>query len=212
MGERRLFGEVREPPNRPVECLREVPDVAAQQRQDVIPARPQRRNRDRDDVDPIEQVLPKRTRSNQRFQVSIGRADHSCLADDGRLATEAMEGAVVQQAQELRLERCRQVANLVQEEDAVARPFGIALMPAVCAGESATLVAEQLAFHELPGDRRAVDSHEWRARTPRDLVEKASGDLLADTALPGEQQTAVDIGHASKQRLDPAHRFRQPQG
>jgi hypothetical protein len=47
MRERRLLGWARQTTDRPVEGLGEVSDVPAQQRQDVVRARPQRRNGDR---------------------------------------------------------------------------------------------------------------------------------------------------------------------
>jgi len=72
------------------------------------------------------------------------------------------------------------------------------------AGEAALLVAEELAFHQLVGDRAAVDRHE-RTRAAAALSVDGAGDqLLANTRLAGDVHrglAARDLGDGLAQLL-----------
>ena len=70
-------------------------------------------------------------------------------------------------------------------------------MPGLGTGEGAPLVAEQLALDEFMSG--AVDCDERLARARRDPVNESRRYLLADAALTGDQQRAVDIGDSLEQ-------------
>ena len=100
-----------------------------------------------------------------------------------RLAADTVEGAVFEEAQQLRLELQVELADLVEEEDAVPRAFGVAEMPSRGAGEGAAFVAEQLALQEVLRNGGAVHGDERPRLRAAQPVQVAGADLLADAGL-----------------------------
>jgi hypothetical protein len=99
-------------------------------------------------------------------------------------------------AQQLRLQQQRHVAQLVEEDRALA---GGAQQPFLVfggAGEGAFHVAEQLALQQRLGDRRAVDRHERRLRAAAAAVDRARDQVLAGAALAGDQHVRRQRRHA----------------
>src|SRR5581483_9511606 len=94
-----------------------------------------------------------------------------------------LDHALLQEAQELRLQRDRQVADLVEEQRAAARRLDLAERLLHRAGERAPFVAEELALEQRLGDRRAVDRDEAAAVPRRQPVERAREQLLAGARL-----------------------------
>src|SRR4051812_23721578 len=80
----------------------------------------------------------------RRGQVAVGCRDHAGVRVEDRGAADSLEFALLEDAEELRLGRVGQLADLVEED----RPAGGALEAAgalaVGAGEGAALVAEEL--------------------------------------------------------------------
>ena len=71
-----------------------------------------------------------------------------------RRAADPLELALLEDAQQLRLDRERQLADLVEEQRAAVGPLEAARPLAVGAGEGAALVAEQLGLEQRLGDAR----------------------------------------------------------
>jgi hypothetical protein len=69
---------------------------------------------------------------------------------------------VLEDAQQLRLDRERRLADLVEEDGAAARVLEEAAAIAFGAGERAADVPEELALEERVRDRGAVLDEEWR--------------------------------------------------
>ena len=97
-----------------------------------------------------------------------------------------------------------QFADLVQEQDSFTSPFCIPEMPASCSRKGAFLVPEQLAFHEVLRDRRAVNGNEGIARTAC-TVQVTGTDLLARTRLPGQEDGRRQAGDPLEKALDLLH-------
>ena len=110
---------------------------------------------------------------------------------NGRLTADPDEAAVLDQAKQLRLQRRRHVADLVEEERAFARPLGIAEMALLRSGERAFLVAEDLALEKLGRDRRAVHRDEGLGAARRYLVQQPGRHFLARPGLPGDQHRQI---------------------
>ena len=119
-----------------------------------------------------------------------------------RSLADALELALLQHAQELRLQVERHVADLVEEERAAVGQLEAAARSRDRAGEGALLVAEELALEQLARDRGAVDRDERarRARRAR-LVDGARDQLLAGAGLAGDEHGRVGRRHP----LDLAH-------
>src|SRR4051812_29151551 len=107
-----------------------------------------------------------------------GSDDAHVDLDRMRIA-DALELALLQHAQELRLQRRAHRSNFVEEERALVRLFETALARADGAGECAANVAEQLRFEERLGDRAAVDRHESIVAARTVVMDRPRGELLS---------------------------------
>src|SRR6185436_7538781 len=85
------------------------------------------------------------------------RRDDAHVGLDEARPAQRREALVLQEAQQLRLQLQRHVAQLVQEQRAAVRGLDQARLAALRRRVRALLVAEQLALDELLGDGRAVD-------------------------------------------------------
>ena len=135
----------------------EAAQVLLDQHGQIVAPFAQRRQSDREDAEPVEQVGTELALAGPAFQVAVGGRDQPHVGPDRFAAADALEGLVLQHAQQLGLHRQRHVADLVEEQRAAAALLELADPAAVGAGEGALLVAEQLAFQQVLGDGGAVD-------------------------------------------------------
>src|SRR5262249_50822157 len=94
-------------------------------------------------------------------------------------------------AQQLGLEVEPKLADLVEEEGAVAGGADEAELIAVGAGEGAAAVAEQVAFEQVARDRGAIEGGERFVRTVRRVVERARQNFFSSAALAGDEHRDV---------------------
>jgi hypothetical protein len=94
---------------------------------------------------------------------AVGRGDHPHVDLDGLVAADALELALLEEAEQLDLGRRREIADLVEEQGAAVRLLEAAFARARRAGERTALVAEELALEQRLGQRR----RSARARTGR---------------------------------------------
>ncbi len=92
-----------------------------------------------------------------RLVVAITRTSTAISA----FAADAFEFALLQDAQQLGLQRNRHFRNFIEQQRAAVGEFELAFAHLVRAGECAFLVAEQNRFEHVFGNRRAVDRDEW---------------------------------------------------
>ena len=119
------------------------------QQRDVVLAVAQRRQLDRDDVQPVEQVLAELAFLHHLAQVDVGRGDDPDVDLDRLHAAEAREVALLDHAQQLRLRLERDVADLVEEDAALVGELEEPLLGIDGAGEGALHVAEQRRLEEI---------------------------------------------------------------
>ena len=67
-------------------------------------------------------------------------------------------------------------------------------------GERALLVAEQFAFQQRFGERRAVDGDERLIAAAAEVVDRAGDDLLAGAVFAEDQNRQVGVGDAADRR------------
>src|SRR5260370_19265118 len=106
-------------------------------------------------------------------------------------AADPLEVLILQEAQELGLERRRQVGSRVEKNAAAIgrlEPAGLVLDRA---GERAAHVAEQFAFEKFLGERGAIDDDEWLALSPAPSMDLPRDHVLAGAALAGKQDGRV---------------------
>ena len=90
------------------------------EQQDVAGACAQRRHRDRDDVDAVEQVLAEPLLLDLGLEIAVGRGDDARLERHLVVAADRAHLALLEHAQQLDLHLERHLADLVEEDRAAA--------------------------------------------------------------------------------------------
>ena len=165
-------------------------EVVYQQR-DIVDPLAERRDADREHVEPVEEVLAEAAGRGQRFQVLVGGGDEADVGVDRRVAADALELLLLQQPQQLRLRGGRHVADFVHEDGSAVGLLELADAAAVGAGERAALVAEKLAFQQRLGNRRAVDGQKRGPAAAAVLVDCPRHHFLAGAAFAENQHGHV---------------------
>jgi hypothetical protein len=112
---------------------------------------------------------------------------------------------LLQDPQQLGLQRQRQLADLVEEDRAAVGLGEQAQAIGAGVGERAALVAEQLALDQRLGHRGQVDRDERRLGPRRVVVDRARDQLLAGAALAGDQHRRGRAGDPADQSEDLLH-------
>jgi hypothetical protein len=108
---------------------------------------------------------------------------------------------LLQDAEQLALQRRRHVADFVEEDRAPLSRLEQPRMIGSSVGECAAAMAEELALEQRLGDRRAVHREERPGRAWAAPVERPCQQLLARTALPDEQDRRI----ARRRAIDELH-------
>ncbi len=120
----------------------------------------QRRHAQAQHVEPVVQILAEAALRHRRFQVHMRGGEHAHVQLYRLARTHPHQGAFLQQTQQAGLGIERQVADLVEENRAAAGGLEMPDAPRICAGEGATLLAEQFGLHQVPRQRTAIDGDE----------------------------------------------------
>src|SRR6202035_5907370 len=152
-----------------------------------------------EDVEAEEEVGAELSGVDYRLEVAVGGAPQPHVRPLRAAGADALEGALLEDAEDLRLDGERQLANLVEQEGAALRELEAAGLSAVGAGEGPLLVPEELVLHQRLGDGRAVDGDERPRPAGGEGVQGAGGELLARAALAGQEHRAVGGGDPGQQ-------------
>src|SRR5271165_2387763 len=116
-------------------------------------------NLDRENVETVEQILPKLLLLNHGPEVTMGRRDHPNIHLDRCSTSQALELLLLNGPQQFRLHLQADIANLIQKERAsvcqLESTFSLHQSPR----ESSPLMPEQLAFQKSRGDGGAVHAY-----------------------------------------------------
>src|SRR5471032_473401 len=110
---------------------------------------PQRRQRNGDDVQPVEQVLAELVLFHQLRQIGVRRGDDAHVDLDRLDRAEAHEFFFLDDAEEFGLSLQVNVADLVEEDRAAIRDFEEATLRRNRAGERALHVTEETRLEQL---------------------------------------------------------------
>ena len=169
------------------------------QRRDVPGALAERGQVDREDVKPIEEILPERAGRRLGLEVGVRRRDHAHVhAPRGRLA-DAPQLAFLDHAQQPELHRRRHLADLVQEDRAAVRLLEQPAAVRRRAGERAARVAEELGLQQRLRQRPAVLGDEGPGAASAVVVDQPREELLARSRLPGQQDRRVAVEHLARE-------------
>ena len=180
-------------------CL--APEVLGEQ-EHVVVAITQRRQRDPQDIDPVQEVLAESPRRHVRLERPVGRRHDPHVDPTWQVLTESADLAVLEHPQQLGLCPRRQLADFIQEQRAPIRRLEQPGAFGHRAGERAAGVAKELRLDELIGQGRAVDRAEAPVGPPAEPVDRAGHQFLSAPALPCHQ-------HGIRGLRDTAHRTPQ---
>src|SRR5581483_2643022 len=142
-------------------------------------------------VQPIEQVLAKPSGRDLLLEIAVGGGDDAHVGAPRLVLAEALELLLLEKAQQLGLQRRRQLADLVEEQRAALGRLDAPRLIAHRAGERALGVAEQLARQQLGRQRRAVDDHERVRVALAERVQPAREHALAGAVLAAQEDRHV---------------------
>jgi hypothetical protein len=111
--------------------------------------RPEWRNRQRDDIEPVEEVLPEAPGGHEMREILIRGRDHAHIyRPGGALAPKALHCALLEHAQQRRLASQREVADLIQEQGSGMGEFEGPETPPLRSGERPAFVAQEVTFDQ----------------------------------------------------------------
>ena len=147
----------------------------------------QGRNVQRDDAQPVVQVLTEGVLLDEKAQVLVRCGSDADVGPDGLRPSHPLELLLLEDAQDLGLRVGAHVSDLVQEDCSLVCQLELPFPLRDGIRESSLLVAEQLAFQEGLGDCGAVHLDERLCRPGPCLMDQGGNELLARAALPGDQ-------------------------
>ena len=169
-------------------------DEVMHEQRDVLGPLAQRRQVQREHVDAVIEILAKPAACNELLELAIGRGDDPDVDAPILIVADPAELLRLQDSQQLRLQRQRQLADLVEEQRPGVRGGEQTLAIARRVRERTADVAEQLVLEQLLWNRRTVDDHERRVVARRRVVDRARDQLLAGAALAEDRDRDVGRG------------------
>ncbi len=185
----RLVGDVLD---RVAVVPREPRQEEIDQRRDVLAALAQRRHRQVNDVQAVEQILAERPFRDHVAQVAVGRGDDADVdAAHRSIGADLLQLAGLHEPQQQALHAERHLADFVEEDAAAVGHFELALLVAIGAREASLDVPEQLGLEERFRQAGAVDRHHRAICARAALMDGVRHELLADAAFPGDEDLGV---------------------
>ena len=121
----------------------------------------------------------------------VGRRQHPHVDGNALARTEAHHLALLQHAQQLHLNRHRQIADFVEEQGAAISFLEPAGLGAQGAGERAFFVTEQFGFHQRFGKRSAIDGDERTMTAMAQVMNMPRHQFLAGAGLADDQHAGL---------------------
>src|SRR5687768_9758332 len=151
----------------------------------LVGAQRERREFERDAVEPIVEVFAKFPARDHPPQILVRSADDPQVDLERGLRAEGYHLLLLQHAQQARLQPHGHVADLIEEQRAARGLQDLAFHPLLArARECARAIAEQLAFDQRFGDRRAIECNERHRRPIAGGVQCTREHFLAGTGRP----------------------------
>src|SRR5262245_24160423 len=172
----------------------------------VIPSISQRRHLHRDDVQPIVEILAKRSLRHHPREVRIGGSDHPYVDLDRLTVAHAFELTFLECAQQLCLERAAHRSDFIEEERSLMCLFKSSLPRTYGAGERATDMTEELGLQKRFRDRAAVQRNESMCPARAVVMNSPSYNLLARARFASDEDGAVRAGNGFQQMKQLLHR------
>ena len=170
----------------------------------------ERRHAERHYREPIKQIFSKTAGVHLSFELPIRRRDHADVDAPGVVFAHPPDLALRERAEELRLHLERQLADLVEEHRPPVRRLEGADARLMRAGEGALRVTEELALHQVRGNRAAVDDHERLVAAAAVLDDLGGDELFSGPRLAVDVDGGVGLADARDDLEEPPHRRALP--
>ena len=121
----------------------------------------------------------------------VGRGHDSHIDLDFLPTADALDDLVLQEAQQLHLQRVRQIADFVEEQRALVGTLDLADGLLHRAGKGAAFMAEQFGFQQVLRNCPAVDGDKRLLGTRAQLVQRLRQRLLAGAAFAQQQHRNI---------------------
>src|SRR5438445_9713194 len=160
----------------------------------ILQALAQRRNLHRDDRQPIIKIFAERPVPKLRLQRFVRRAHHAHIYWRALVITDPPDLALLQNAQQLCLQRRGHRVYLIEKNRAEIRLFEQATLIRHRTGKCALFVTKQLRLQQVLRQRAAIDRDEGMMLPVAVEMQTARDQLLASAAFSLDQNGAVSIG------------------
>jgi len=156
--------------------------------EDVFSAFAQRRNAKRKDAETKEKIFTELPSRNCRVKVNVGERNETRFDTKRFRATQALEVALLQNAQQFCLRVGRKRCYFVEDDRSGATKFQAAEFAFDGPGEGASFVAEELAFDEIRGKRCAVNFEIGRITPRAKFMNEPRQMILAGARFAGDEK------------------------
>jgi hypothetical protein len=127
-------------------------------------------------------------------QIHLRCRDEPHIDGDRAGSSHAHDLVRLEDAEELRLDRGRNVVDIVEEDRAATGELEQSRLGVESARIGAALVPEDFALEQFVGNRGERDGDEWTAATGATAVHIVGEEFLADARLSDQQDRAVRSG------------------
>src|SRR5262249_33771520 len=152
------------------------------------------RQRYREHVEPVEQILAKTVCPDHFSKVAVGRGDQTDIDLNRLVRSDSPDLTLLNHAQQLHLETEGSFRNLVEKNRSAARALEQAFSRARRASERTSLMAVEFAFKQCFGQRAAIHHNERRARALAVSVNGAGDKFLSRPAVANNENRGIGTG------------------
>src|SRR5712692_2569978 len=192
-------------PNVAVAFTGDLAHEVLHEERDVLAPLPERRHVDGQYIETIEEVVAERPLAHRLAEIDVGGGEHAHVDRDRPHAAHPLHLALLEHAEQARLEIEAQGADLVEEDGTAVSQLELAELARVGAGEGAALVAEQLRFDQRVGNGRHVDGDEGLVTARAAPMDGPRHQFLAGAALARDEHRRRRLGDLRDQLIDAHH-------
>ena len=185
--------------------LGEFSEETGGEREDVLGAFAQCGQVDLEDGEAVEEVFAEAAGFDLVVEVAVGGGEEARGGVVFAIRADALEAAVLRDAEELGLELRGHLGDLVEKEGAGAGFLEAADALVDGTGEGAFFVTEEFGFEQVFWERGAVHFHQWTGGAVAPGVDDVGEDFFADAAFAGDEDAALGGGNEGGVAEDGAH-------
>ena len=175
------------------------------QEREVAVAFAERRNQDGDDVDAEVEIFAETALADGVFEILVGCGDQAKIDFASGAAAEALDGTLLENAQEFALEIGIERGDFVEKERPVMGGFNHAGLGGIGAGEGALFVTEKFGLHQSFGESGAVEADKGMVGAVAALNDGLGDEFLAHAAFAAKDNGGSRAGDGFDGLIDFLH-------